>query len=286
VDREKTLNYTKNINRLKIYTSKMDSAILIFAKVPISGKVKTRLTHNSCLTDSDCVKIAEAMLKDTISLASQTDTDKIQIGYYPEEQLHNLNEIINCVRTQGFLNKPVELLLQTGSNFDQRFGSVVQESFKKTVSSFIGLGADLPFLDYEIINTALNLLTQKKGENPVVIGPSSGGGIYLVGLTNDFNPKWFSSYQLFRGGVELSRFTNFCRKMELPLITLPPYGDIDLEEDFISLISYITALKNSEKTIGFYFPYYTDKIIEELKLYIIEEQDQTRRRKLAKKGDD
>jgi len=263
----------------------MDSAIVIFTKIPNPGSVKTRLTHNTCLTELDSAKIAEAMLKDTISLASKTDADIIQIGYFPEENLNKLTEIIDCVRTEGYLNKPLDLILQYGSDFDQRFGSVVKESFRKNVTFIIVLGADLPFLDFKIINKTLEYLAKKIDEKPVIIGPSSGAGIYLVGITKYFNPNWFSDYQLFSEGLELSKFSSFCRDNKFPLISLPPYGDIDIEEDLVSLISYINVLKNSEKTFGFYFPYYTAKIIEELELYIIEEQNQTRRRKIAKKND-
>ncbi|MHA2326240.1 MAG: DUF2064 domain-containing protein, partial [Promethearchaeota archaeon] len=145
------------------------------------------------------------------------------------------------------------------------------------------LGADLPHLDPKIINKALEILSKRIDEEPIIIGPSSGGGIYLVGITKDFNPSWFSDYHLFSDGLELSKFTTFCLDNKFPLITLPPYGDIDIEEDLVSLILYIDALKKSEKTIGFYFPYFTNKIIEELDLYIIEEQDETRRRKIGKK---
>ncbi|MHA2122257.1 MAG: TIGR04282 family arsenosugar biosynthesis glycosyltransferase, partial [Promethearchaeota archaeon] len=241
----------------------MDSTILIFTKVPIPGVVKTRLTQNTCLTETDSAKIAEAMLKDTISLASKTNADRIQIGYYPEENLNKLNEIIDSVRVEGFLNKPVELLLQVGSNFDQLFGSVIAESFKKNVNILVVIGADLPFLDHEIINKALETLTTKIDENPIIIGPSSGGGIYLVGITNMFDPNWFSIYHLFRGGVELSNFAAFSKEMDFSLVTLPPYGDIDIEEDLVSLVSYITLLKNSEIIMGFYFPYFTAKAIKE-----------------------
>ena len=133
----------------------MDSAVVIFTKVPIPGLVKTRLTQNTCLTELDSAKIAEAMLKDTISLASKTDAIKIQIGYFPEDNLRKLNEILDCVRSEGYLNKPIDLILQYGSNFDQRFGSVVKESFKKNITCMVVLGADLPFLVPEIINKAL-----------------------------------------------------------------------------------------------------------------------------------
>jgi len=262
----------------------MVSALIIFAKVPIPGLVKTRLTQNTCLTEIDSAKIAEAMLKDTISLASKTDADRIQIGYFPHENLSQLNEIIDSVRIDGYLNKPIDFILQYGSNFDQRFGSIIEESCRKNMTLIVVLGADLPYLDPEIINKALEDLAKKIDEKPIIIGPSSRGGIYLIGITKHFNPSWFSDYHLFRNGSELSKFANFCKEHKIPLISLPPYGDIDIEEDLISLISYITLLKNSEKTLGFYFPHYTAKIIEELKLNIIEEPGQTRSLNIAKKS--
>jgi len=261
----------------------MDSSVVIFTKVPIPGLVKTRLTQKTCLTELDAAKLAKAMLQDTISLSSKTNADKIQIGYFPEENLNKLKEIIEIVRAEGYLNKSIEFICQSGSTFDQRFGSVVKESFKNNTKFTVVLGADLPFLDPKIVNKALEILVKKFDEKPIIIGPSSGGGIYLVGITKDFNPQWFSDYKLFSGGLELSKFTSFCMNNNLPLIILPPYGDIDIEEDLVSLISYIDVLKNSEKAIGFSFPYFTNKIIEELGLYIIEDHNQTRKRKIAKK---
>jgi glycosyltransferase A (GT-A) superfamily protein (DUF2064 family) len=262
----------------------MDSSLIIFTKVPISGLVKTRLTQNTCITESDSARIAEAMLKDTLALASKTNVDIIQIGYFPEEKLDHLNELIDNVRKEGDLNKPIDLILQHGSNFDQRFGSVVENSIRKNINYLVILGADLPFLDPKIINKAMEILHEKIDEKPIIIGPSSGGGIYLLGITRHFNPSWFSEYSLLSGGLELSNFSSFSKDNQLPLISLPPYGDIDIEEDLVSLISFIEVLKNSEKTIGFYFPNYTAKVIKELRLYIIEEQNQTRRRKITKRS--
>jgi glycosyltransferase A (GT-A) superfamily protein (DUF2064 family) len=262
----------------------MDSALLIFTKVPVSGLVKTRLTQNTCLTELDTAKIAEAMLKDTMILASKTNVDKIQIGYFPVQNRGKLYEIINLVQAEWNLNKPIDLIFQSGLNFDQRFGSVVKKSFDKGIEYLVILGADLPFLDPKIINLTLETLNTKIDEQPIIIGPSSGGGIYLLGITKHFKPSWFTDNQLFSNGLELSNFSSFCKARKIPLICLPPYGDIDIEEDLVSLISYINILKNSEKMIGFFFPYFTDKTIEELGLYIIQEPDKTRRRKIAKKN--
>jgi glycosyltransferase A (GT-A) superfamily protein (DUF2064 family) len=261
----------------------MKSSLIIFTKVPIPGLVKTRLTQNTCLTELDSAKIAEAMLKDTISLASKTNFNIIQIGYFPEEGSDYLNEIIEEVRKDGRVDKPIELILQNGSNFDQRFGSIVENSFRENINYLVILGSDSPFLDPQVINKALEILDEKVDEKPIIIGPSSGGGIYLLGITHHFNPNWFSEYNLFSRGLELSRFSIFSKDNQLPLISFPPYGDIDVEEDLVSLITYIELLNYSEKNIGFHFPYYTANIIKDLRLYIIDDQNQTRRRKIAKK---
>jgi len=262
----------------------MDSAVIIFTKIPIPGLVKTRLTRETCLSELDSAKLAEAMLKDTINLASMTVADRILIGYFPQDNVTDLDEIINSLRIKGHLNQPIDFILQYGSNFNQRFGSIVKESFKRNYEFIVILGADLPYLDPKIINNALNYLAEKFDEHPVIIGPSSGGGIYLIGITNSFKFNWFSYYNLFRDGSELSKFAQFCKDNEFPLISLPPYGDIDIEEDLVSLISYIDILKNSEITEGFYYPYYTAKILEDLNLSVVKQLDQTRQRKIAKKS--
>jgi glycosyltransferase A (GT-A) superfamily protein (DUF2064 family) len=261
----------------------METAIIIFSKAPIPGLVKTRLTEDTCLNEKDTAIIAEAMLKDTIKLASESSANKIIIGFYPEEGLKKFEEVVEKVRSDGFLDKNVLYFLQHGSNFDERFGFVINEAFENGIDILIVLGADLPFMDPNVIKTTFEYLTTKIYEKPIVLGPSSGGGIYLVGVSKDFNPEWFTEHQLFRGGVELSQFVLFCKEFKFKLLLLPPYGDVDIEEDLVSLITYIDALSVSKNSVGFHFPYYTAKILEDLGLYIVEEQNQTRRRKIAKK---
>ena len=71
--------------------------------------------------------------------------------------------------------------------------------------------------------------------------------------------------------------------MGINLTLLPAFGDIDLEDDLVSLISYIQALSVSKTYSGFFYPNYTAKIINELGLYIEEIKDKTRYRKIGKK---
>jgi len=257
--------------------------VLIFSKVPVPGLVKTRLTQNTCLSEKDAALIAEAMLKDTISLSSKSQADQIYMGYIPQNQKSILSSIVEKVRKDGNLNKSVEYILQEGINFDERFGSVVKSALKMEPSNLIVLGSDLPYLEPKLLNKTFESLSSGNTRNKVVIGPANGGGIYLVGITQEFDFIWFTEYQLFRGGVEIIQFSDFCKTMGIDLILLPAFGDIDLEEDLVSLIAYIEALSVSKAYSGFFYPKYTAKIINELGLYIEEIKDKTRNRKISKK---
>ncbi len=257
--------------------------VLIFSKVPIPGLVKTRLTQNTCLSENDAALIAEAMLKDTLSLSSKSQADQIYIGYIPQNQQSALKNIVENIRKDGNLNKSVKYILQEGANFDERFGSVVKSALKIGPSNLIVLGSDLPYLDPKLLNKTFESLSSKNTKKKVVIGPANGGGIYLVGINQEFDYRWFTEYQLFRGGVEIIQFSSFCKTKGIDLTLLPAFGDIDLEEDLVSLIAYIEALSVSKAYSGFFYPNYTAKIINELGLYIKDIKDKTRNRKIGKK---
>lgn len=258
-------------------------AVLIFSKVPIAGLVKTRLTETTCLSSEESELLARAMLKDTIALVSESNSDRVEIGYIPDGELLKLQNIVEEVREDGFLNKQVFYYLQVGMNFDERFSSVVNASFGEDNKQLIILGADLPYLNPSLINETFNKLSENKEINKIVIGPAGGGGIYLIGLTLDFNPIWFVENSLFRGGVEISQFINLCREKNLKLILLPPLTDIDIEEDLVSLITYIEALEIATDFKYYHYPRYTTEVIKELGLYIEEIPSETRRRKIGKK---
>ena len=258
-------------------------AVLIFSKVPVPGLVKTRLTQNTCLSEKDAAMIAEAMLKDTISLSSKSQADQIYIGYFPQNQKLILSDIVEKVRKEENFIQSINYLLQEGSNFDERFSSVVNSAFNHGANNLVVIGADLPYLEPILLNKTFELLSSANCKKKVVIGPANGGGIYLVGITLEFDFNWFTKYKLFRGGIEIIQFSNFCKNMGIDMILLPPIGDIDLEEDLVSLISYIEALSVSKAYSGFFYPKYTAKIINELGLYIEELKDITRNRKIGKK---
>ncbi|MHA1242109.1 MAG: TIGR04282 family arsenosugar biosynthesis glycosyltransferase [Promethearchaeota archaeon] len=257
-------------------------SILIFAKVPTIGLVKTRLSQTTLLSDYEVSLIAKAMLKDTIVIASRSKADFIEIGYYPEQSFYDLKKIVESIQEANDITIPIYYHLQQGSSFDERFKSVVQASIDNGNDLIVVLGADLPYMPFSLINSAFNyLITENKVDN-VVIGPTGEGGIYLVGLSRNFTPNWFTKYNLFTNGVEIIQFTKFCKLEKIQLSLLTPLIDIDIEEDLVSLLAFIEGLKIAENNDNFHFPYYTVKVLESLGVYVKEIKGKTRKRKIGK----
>jgi len=257
-------------------------AVLIFTKVPTIGFVKTRLSETTLLSKIEVSLIAEAMLKDTIIIASRSKANVIEIGYYPAHSFNKLEKIVDSIQKANDLKIPINYHLQQGSSFDERFESVVQASINNGNELIVVLGADLPYMPSSLINTAYIHLTTKNKVNNVVIGPAGEGGIYLVGLSRNFTPNWFRKYNLFTSGVEIIQFTKFCRLEEIELSLLTPLIDIDVEEDLVSLLAFIEGLKIVESDDNFHYPYYTAKVLESLGLCIKEIKGETRKRKIGK----
>ena len=257
-------------------------SVLIFTKVPTSGLVKTRLSQTTSLSDIEASLIAEAMLRDTIVIAFRSKADLIEIGYYPEQNFYDLEKIVESIQEVNGIAKPIYYHLQQGSSFDERFESVVQASIDNGNDFIVVLGADLPYMPSSLINSAFHYLTTENRVNNIVIGPTGEGGIYLVGLSRNFTPNWFTKYNLFTGGVEIIQFTKFCKLEEIQLNLLTPLIDIDIEEDLVSLLAFIEGLKIAENNDNFHYPNHTVNVLESLGLYVKEVKGRNRKRKIGK----
>lgn len=260
----------------------MKKSVLIFTKVPSPGFVKTRLSLTTSLSEIEASLLAEAMLKDTIILASRSKANSIEIGYYPEEDFNKLQKIVENIQKNNDHRIDLKYYLQKGSSFDERFGSVVQASIESGNDLIVVIGADLPYMPSSLINSAFTSLKTIGKTNNVVLGPAGEGGIYLVGISRYYDPNWFKDYNLFTSGVEIIQFSKFCKLKEVKLHFLTPLIDIDIEDDLVSLLGFIEGLKIAENTENFHYPYYTAKVLESLGLYIKEIEGKTRNRRIGK----
>lgn len=197
------------------------NAVVIFAKSPTSGSVKTRL--RSLLSSETARRLVEAFLYDTIETALRLTVAQIFLACSPSQRDPCFQKLAQCYR--------ITLLDQKGRDLGERMAGAFHELKKQGFRKILIIGSDLPTLPISHLKQAFRLLRQQE----VVIGPSLDGGYYLIGISQRV-PAIFD-------GIPWSTERVFVMTMEkilkakLSCGLLPFWYDVDRPEDlrFLSL---------------------------------------------------
>ncbi|MBI3332696.1 MAG: TIGR04283 family arsenosugar biosynthesis glycosyltransferase [Candidatus Omnitrophica bacterium] len=196
--------------------------LVIVAKVPIPGRVKTRLCPP--LSPEKAAGLARRLLEETVALAQGLDGAKAAVAVFPPDQIEAMRRIVSS---------SVTLLPQEGKEFGQRLERIFQRLFAQGAKGVIALGADHPGLPREFLVQAVEALQRQRQPDPLVIGPTEDGGYYLIGL-NRPHPELFK-------GIPWSTSAVLEKTLEraggLKVIRLPPWFDVDRPEDLARLKS-------------------------------------------------
>jgi len=150
--------------------------IIVFAKAPKPGQVKTRL--HSHLSTEEASLVMKALLNAVLSGLQcpivKNSCDQIVLACTPSSEDPFLVEMANAFQC--------ERVLQGEGNLGERMQKVCQKFLCKKEDHVILLGADAPTLDPMFIEDAFNHLNK----TPIVLGPSLDGGYYLLGLSGEY----------------------------------------------------------------------------------------------------
>ncbi len=250
------------------------NSLLIFAKVPEKGKVKTRLKKTGPLTDDDILQLYTAFLKDIIIMAGRTKADAIYLSYFSSKRQTSIESIIKNL--ESMQSKKIKTFPQVGDNFDARFSYSVKKVGELTDGSIVAIGSDSPHLQPDIIDEAFDFLKKHRG---MVLGPSGEGGVYLVGISGD-SPLEFDG--VFTRGIEIENLAALAEEKRMPLKLLEEITDIDVVSDLMTLLCKLNPMLYSSKFGDVYLPKNTMKVIENLGLRIVDSESGTRGRKIVK----
>ncbi len=206
----------------------MSTCLIIFAKNPIPGKVKTRLTPH--ITPTKAAELYKAFIVDILSNSLRLNCDRITVAYSPisaEKTFHRL-----C-------GQSIHYLPQKGHNLGERMKNAFKHSFDKGTEKTVIIGTDSPTIPLSYIQKAFDVLE----EVPIVIGPTFDGGYYLVGLSEQ-NDKIFDDIEWSTAGV-LNQTLARVKALHWKLHILPPWYDVDIPDSLEFLRSHITAMKLS-----------------------------------------
>ena len=154
--------------------------LLVFARLPELGRVKTRMAAE--IGPERALAVYEAMLADLIAgIGSSTPDTEIEFLWPPTPAASG------AALRRAFAHHAVAM--QTGADLGDRLSMALSERFFfHRTEKIIAIGADDPTLTRELIDHAFALLDSCE----YVVGPAEDGGYYLIGCRAlSFDPSVF-----------------------------------------------------------------------------------------------
>ena len=196
-------------------------AMVIMAKAPQAGKVKTRLCPP--FSPAEAAELYRCFLLDTIAKI-RTLTDVCPVIAYTPESGRRFFETVAPDFT---------LMPQQGDDLGARMAMCIVQLFDRGYNRVVLTGSDLPTLPTVYLQQAVALIA--KPHIDVVLGPSEDGGYYLIGL-HQLHRELFDH---MRWSID-TVFAETLRRAEakgLKVARLPPWYDIDTPADLQRLRS-------------------------------------------------
>lgn len=201
--------------RCYAYMSAGEGALMVFAKAPIPGQVKTRLV--AVLGPNGATACHRALVRCSLALARRSTVAQVELWCSPDSK----HDFFRCCQSRY----AVSLHDQQGTDL----GARMQHAFKQTLGKAgfaLLMGSDCPSLTVSDLDRARQAL---KDGYDAVIGPALDGGYVLMGLRQG-EPSLFSEIPWGTAAVvQLTR--ERMRRLRWRWYELPVRWDVDRPED-------------------------------------------------------
>jgi rSAM/selenodomain-associated transferase 1 len=200
-----------------VVRSGSDPVLVIMAKAPRPGAVKTRLA--SSLSPAAVTSFYSCLLEDTLALARSLNHVEVAI-MCPESDVNELTELAG---------REVNVVAQTGKGLAAGLTSVFAHFAGHHHRCTIAFNSDSPHLPSSVLQEAFETL----GAHDVVVGPTHDGGYYLIGAKASY-PALFASDGMGTSSA-LDRLLSRARALNLSVGFAAPFYDIDVADDLTRL---------------------------------------------------
>jgi uncharacterized protein len=208
-------------------TKTKTKAIILFARDPVVGQVKTRL--QPFLSEALIFELYTHFLQDSIQKIGCVKSADRFIGVYPSD-------------VSGFFSRlndefALEIFFQAGNSLGEKMANAFQDRFVEGYEQVVIIGSDSPSLPVAIIEQALN------SEKELTLGPSTDGGYYLIGMSG----KLVNVFEGVDWGSDkvLAQTLERVKKSGCSLELLPPWYDVDRPEDLKFLQTHLQLIEQS-----------------------------------------
>ncbi len=172
---------------------KKDTAIIVFTRFPVEGKVKTRLAKN--MGNKFAVSFYRVCAEHTFKELLKVKETGSEIFLFCSEG----NEIEQVMKWAG---NDFNYYSQQGNDLGLKMQNAFETVFKKGYKKAIIIGTDAPDVSMNIVQSAISVLNNYS----VVIGPANDGGYFLLGfkskLIDLFSGIEWSTDSVFNSTIE------------------------------------------------------------------------------------
>jgi rSAM/selenodomain-associated transferase 1 len=201
--------------------------LLVVAKQPAPGQTKTRLCPP--LTPSQAAELYECFLRDTLDAMRKVPGVEPVIGYLPNDAQDYFHQ----------LAPDMSLIRQRGSSLGERLDGLLKQALTGGSRKAVVMDSDSPTLPVDYLSMAFEQLT----ETDVVLGPTTDGGYYLIGVKQP-QPRLLRQVQMSTSHV-LADTLALARASRLSVSLLPNWYDVDTIADLHRLESEIAEMSTN-----------------------------------------
>lgn len=189
-------------------------ALLVFARAPARGRVKTRLAAE--LGADAALAIYRELGRGVVQRVSAAECD-ITIAVTPDDATGLVQE---------WLGHHLRCIPQGSGDLGSRLARAVEETGSAPGTSTVVIGTDCPAVDAALIEAAFRALDA----SDVVLGPTHDGGYYLVGVRRP-EPALFERVP-WSTALTLAVTLERALAAGLRVSLLPWHSDIDTAADW------------------------------------------------------
>jgi uncharacterized protein len=211
-------------------TQPQSAALVIFAKAPVPGQVKTRLCPP--LTHDEAATLHGSFVIDMLE-RTKTAAAKLKLP---------LDRYLACAPSSTLVffqimeeRQGVKLIDQAGDDLGARMQQAFATLFAKGYQRVFIVGTDIPSLPLDHYQQTLALLDT----HDVVLGPAMDGGYYLIGLKQPL-PELFIDIAWSTDHV-LAATQEKAASLGLKTALLPSWRDVDTIDDLQALMDASAA---------------------------------------------
>lgn len=190
--------------------------LLVIAKAPVAGKVKTRLCP-PC-TGPQAAALAEAALADTLDAVRATACDGRTL-------------VLDGAADAWLRAAGIETVPQRGDGLGERLAAAFSERDDPTLL----IGMDTPQVGPDLLGEALNAL--ERPDCDAVLGPCEDGGYWAIGLRQP-DPRVFDGVPMSTAVTCASQRWRL-EELGLRVWELPTLRDVDHFEDALAVAAEV-----------------------------------------------